>query len=186
MSENPILISNINDFIFCPVSIYFHELDSSTDRLTLQSQYQLNGTAAHEKSDNGTYSYRKDILQAEDIYCEKYNLIGKIDTFDCSCGRLTERKKRIITIYDGYVFQLYAQYFSLIEMGYDVRELRLYSMDNNKVYNIPLPENDPQMHDKFENTLKAMEVFDMNSFHQSNSCKCSNCIYEQMCSYSAL
>lgn len=59
MSENPVLISHINDFIFCPVSIYFHGLDSSTDRLTLQSSYQLNGTAAHEKSDNGTYSDRK-------------------------------------------------------------------------------------------------------------------------------
>ena len=27
MSESPIPISNLNDFIFCPVSIYFHGLD---------------------------------------------------------------------------------------------------------------------------------------------------------------
>lgn len=186
MSENPVLISHINDFIFCPVSIYFHGLDSSTDRLTLQSAYQLNGTAAHEKSDNGTYSDRKDILQAEEIYCEKYNIIGKIDTFDKRNGRLTERKKKITTVYDGYVFQLYAQYFALVEMGMTVCELRLYSMDDNKVYNIPLPENDPEMHNKFENTLKTMEEFDMTTFHQNNTDKCRRCIYEQLCSYSKI
>ena len=31
MSENPILISNLNDFIFCPVSIYFHSLEKDAD-----------------------------------------------------------------------------------------------------------------------------------------------------------
>ena len=33
MSELPLSISNLNDFIFCPVSIYFHGLDSDTDKM---------------------------------------------------------------------------------------------------------------------------------------------------------
>ena len=30
--ENPIAISKLNDFIFCPISIYYHELENS-DRI---------------------------------------------------------------------------------------------------------------------------------------------------------
>lgn len=134
--ENPISISNLNDFIFCPASIYFHSIDSDVEKLTFQDHYQLNGTAAHEKSDNGEYSYRKDILQAIPVYCEKYDIYGKIDTFDIRSGKLTERKKKVKVIYDGYVFQIFAQYFALSEMGYTVNKLIIYSMDDNKSYDI--------------------------------------------------
>ena len=50
MSEEPIAISNLNDFIFCPVSIYFHSLEDGEDILTKDS-YQLNGSNAHKISD---------------------------------------------------------------------------------------------------------------------------------------
>ena len=52
---------------------------------------------------------------------------------------LIERKKKITTIYDGYVFQLYAQYYCLIEMGYLVEKIQFYSFDSNKTYPIKLP-----------------------------------------------
>lgn len=128
MSEQPVSISFLNDFIFCPASIYFHTIDDNEDDVQIQDTYQLNGTAAHEKSDSAAYSTKKSMLQGISVYCERYNLIGKIDTFDTEKGILTERKKKIKTIYDGYVFQLYAQYFSLIEMGYSVKSIRLYSI----------------------------------------------------------
>lgn len=70
MSEQPISISNLNDFIFCPVSIYFHSLEEE-DNLLGQDSYQLNGSAAHEKSDSATYSSKKNMLQGMSIYCEK-------------------------------------------------------------------------------------------------------------------
>ncbi len=53
MSEEPIIISNLNDFIFCPVSIYFHSLDEEENILS-QDSYQLNGTNAHKSSDSAT------------------------------------------------------------------------------------------------------------------------------------
>ena len=62
--EDLILISNLNDFIFCPVSIYFHKLYGNQDNLTYQSQYQINGTKAHEKVDNKKYSTRKSVKMA--------------------------------------------------------------------------------------------------------------------------
>ena len=35
--EDLILISNLNDFIFCPVSIYFHKLYGNQDILIMYS-----------------------------------------------------------------------------------------------------------------------------------------------------
>ena len=77
MSEQPILITQLNDFIFCPVSIYFHSLDEDTDKILYQDSVQLNGSAAHKKSDPAEYSTKKNILQGISVYSEKYNLIGK-------------------------------------------------------------------------------------------------------------
>lgn len=101
MSENPILISNLNDFVFCPVSIFFHALDEDKEEILMQDPVQLNGSAAHEKVDSAAYSTRKSMLQGIPVYCEKYNLIGKIDTFDSVKGILTERKKKIKMVYDS-------------------------------------------------------------------------------------
>lgn len=186
MSENPIAISNLNDFIFCPVSIYFHLLEGDEETLLYQDSQQLNGTHSHRNSDSARYSSKKNILQGVGVYCSKYNLIGKIDTFDADNGILTERKKKIKTIYDGYVFQLYAQYFSLSEMGYQVNKLQFYSMDDNKVYVVDRPEDSPEMFSKFEMLIDEMASFSPENFKQENSSKCENCIYEQLCTFSGI
>lgn len=186
MSEQPISITNLNDFIFCPVSIYFHSLDDDTDGFLYKDTYQVNGSAVHEKSDSGTYSTRKSMLQAISVYSSEYNVCGKIDTFDSEKCILTERKKKISVIYDGYVFQLYAQYFSLTEMGYIVKEMRLYSMDDNKMYLVALPEDNQEMFERFKRVISEMNKFDVTNFHQDNISKCHKCIYEPLCSYSAI
>lgn len=186
MSEYPISISNLNDFIFCPASIYFHALDQDTDRMMAQDTAQINGSAAHEKSDTGGYSSKKSILQGASVYSATYNISGKIDTFDIDSGILTERKKKIKVVYDGYLFQLYAQYFALLEMDYEVSSMRLYSMDDNKVYPIALPKKDEVMYVKFRTLLEEMNTFSIDEFHQSNPLKCDNCIYEPLCSYSTM
>ena len=186
MGENPISISNLNDFIFCPVSIFFHSLESETEKSLYQNEFQINGTAVHEKSDNAEYSTKKSILQAVPVYCEKYNIMGKIDIFDIEKETLIERKKTIKVIYDGYIFQLYAQYFALKEMGYSVKTIKLYSMAENKTFNIDTPENDSIMFKKFCETIDAINNFTFESFIQTNIAKCKNCIYEPLCSFSKL
>ena len=183
--ENPLNISWLNDFIFCPVSIYFHNVDSDADLLTFQNDYQLNGSAVHEKTDTAQYSDRKNILQAIPVYSHTFGVYGRIDVFDADSGVLTERKKKITTIYDGYVFQLYAQYYSLIDMGYAIKSIRLHSYDDNKNYPIPLPKEDACMYNKFKKVIKEIQDFSFDNFTQENPLKCQSCIYEPMCSYSA-
>ena len=184
MSETPIAISELNDFIFCPVSIYFHKLAQQEDDMLLKGESQLNGTNAHKNSDSATYSSKRSMLQGTGVYCSEYDLYGRIDTFDTERGILTERKRKIKSVYDGYVFQLYAQYFALREMGYTVRKTRLYSMLDNKTYDIPMPEDDTEMLIKFKKLIEDIRSFSIQDFKQSNSSKCNSCIYEPMCSFS--
>lgn len=176
-----IILSWLNDFIFCPVSIYFHQLYGEKEKVLYQTSDQLNGTKAHQAIDKGTYSTSKKILQGSSIICLQYHLLGKIDTFDVEYGRLTERKKHISKIYDGYIFQLYGQCFSLREMGYRVNRIRFHSMDDNKNYDILLPEKDMAMVHKFEETIKAIRSFSLDGFKQDNIQKCQKCIYEPAC-----
>ena len=181
LEENYILISQLNDFIFCPVSIYFHTLYESLDKTLYQRAEQINGTHAHKAIDSGQYSSKKNVLQGMDVYSEKFNIRGKIDVFDADSGVLTERKNKINKIYDGYIFQLYAQYYALVEMGYCVKKIRFHSMRDNKNYNIKLPSEDTEMNQKFKNVIKSMREFNMETFQQTNVEKCKNCIYEPAC-----
>ncbi len=186
MEDDYLPISFLNDFIFCPVSIYFHQLYGDQAPITYQCSDQINGTAAHEAIDSQKYSSHQDILQAIPIVCEKYKLVGKIDLFYQKEGLLVERKKKIKVIYDGYVFQIYAQYYAMREMGYKVKRLKLYSKDDNHSYPVLLPDENPEMKDKFLKLLHQIQNFSVAAFHQLNREKCAHCIYEPACDRSLL
>ena len=93
MSEQPIAISQLNDFVFCPVSIYFHQLYYDTETALYQAKPQIDGKKAHETVDMKKYSTSEEILQSVDVYCEKYNLIGIIDIFNKTTGYFDREKE---------------------------------------------------------------------------------------------
>lgn len=178
--DDYIRISNLNDFIFCPKSIYFHDLYSSTNERVYKDTPQVAGTIAHTTIDTKTYTTAASVLQWIPIYSERYKLAGKIDSFDSKTGILTERKKLIKQIYQGYIYQLYAQYFCLTEMGYTVTALRFYSMEDNTVYPIDLPTREHIT--LFEEFLATMRHFDpLDSTFSQNPTKCAHCIYRELC-----
>ncbi len=179
--EETILISWLNDFIFCPISIYFHNLYGALNKALYQSSYQLNGTKAHQCIDNGTYSDKKTVLQGISVYSQELGIQGKIDVFDIEKGLLTERKNQIVKIYDGYIYQLYAQYYALTEMGYKVKKIRFHSIKDNKNYDIKLPEEDKETDKKFKELIAKMHNFDMEKYTPTNAEKCNKCIYEPSC-----
>lgn len=174
-------ISFLNDFIFCPRSIYFHQLYGRVDPRLYRAADQTGGLAAHKTIDDKRYTTSAKALQNYEVYSHTYNLAGKIDLFDTATGILSERKKKITTVYDGYVFQLYAQYFALTDMGYAVKKIKLYSLDDNKSYWQPLPADNPEMLRKFESTLEQMRVFNLDDDFIPNPNKCRRCIYNNLC-----
>lgn len=181
--ESILTITQLNDFIFCPRSLYYNGIfRNNTDTEFYHKTPQEIGLIAHEAIDKETYSTKKDVLMGTTVFCEKYQLLGKIDVFDISTGILTERKYSITAIYDGFKYQLYSQYFALIEMGYTVKELRLFSKKDNKVYPIPIP-NEEEI-SKFEMLLKRMREWrPEQEFKDPNINKCKNCIYNTLCDY---
>jgi CRISPR-associated protein Cas4 len=152
------------------------------DEVLYQDKPQKTGKNAHKAMDEGNYSDKKDILMNYEVYTNEYGLFGKIDTFDIQKKILTERKNNIKTIYDGYVFQLYAHYFGLTEMGYEIREMYLYDYSRNKKYRILLPDEDEAMFNKFKHTIEEIKHFSLlrNTFN-ANINKCKTCIYNQLC-----
>ena len=177
-----IRISTLNDFIFCPRSIYFHDLYQKYNRHSYQDTPQITGSIAHESLDTKKYSTAKKYIQSMAIYSDRYQLAGKIDIYNTQSKTLTERKNKIKKIYDGHKYQLYAQYFCMIEMGYEVKNLQIYSMTDNIMYPIDLPTTADQT--KFERILQQYKKFqpDQPNFTQ-NPKKCAMCIYRQLCDY---
>lgn len=184
--EEPIPATCLNDFIFCPASIYYHRFYDSMETMAFQQPSQINGTDAHKTVDNSSYSTARDVLTSLDAYSEKLGLTCKIDIYYSGKKLLVERKKKIREVYDGYVFQLYAQYYCMKELGYNVEKLQLYSMDDNKKYNVRLPDNDIEMKSKFLKVIDDIVNFDIRLFEQTNVQKCKYCIYEPACAYSLL
>lgn len=179
--EQLIKISNLNDFIFCPASIYYHGMYDDLERSVYQEIDQLRGTHIHERIDKSGYSTEKDVMQGIEVYSAKFNIIGKIDIYYKKRELLVERKNKITTIYDGYVFQLYAQYFSMLELGFSITQLKLYSYTDNINYNIELPDTNKEMFEKFEKLLEDIKNFELINFRQSNTDKCKRCIYSYLC-----
>jgi CRISPR-associated exonuclease Cas4 len=50
--ESYITLSHLNDFIFCPRSIYYHQLYSIYDEQHYKQRAQIAGTTAHNSIDN--------------------------------------------------------------------------------------------------------------------------------------
>lgn len=173
-----IQISKLNDFLFCPYSVYIHSIYSGFNPRGYHRTHQVAGKIVHETIDRKTYSTSRFLLQGLEVYSEKYNLIGKIDVFDSKKGFLIERKYKIKQIFVGYKFQLYAQMFCLKEMNYKVKKMFLHSLSDNKRYEIPFPNKKELL--EFEKLIKTMKEYKP-KFKKTNDNKCKNCIYKPLC-----
>lgn len=177
--EGYIQISKLNDFIFCPYSVYLHSVYEGFSQKTFHSSCQTVGKLCHENIEQGRYTTSKCVLQGIEIYSEKYWLIGKIDIFNVKNGALIERKYKIKRIFDGYKYQLYAQMFALEEMGYKVKSLNIQSLSDNKRYKIPLPNTEEI--NEFELLIKQIRNYQPSKNFKKNFKKCSKCIYKPLC-----
>lgn len=176
--EPIINISQINDFIYCPKSLYLHNIYSNFDTQVYHDQPQTSGKIAHENIDNNSYTTSRHILQGISIYSEKLKIKGKIDIYDTQRKCLIERKYRVRQVYLGYRYQLFAQMYCVQEIGMIVSQLYIHSLADNIRHVIPLPD-DQEKHE-FELLINRMREFD-HQMLQSHSCNnCDSNIYSQL------
>src|SRR5574344_1502420 len=94
--EETILITYLNDFIFCPLSIYYHHLYGNTKSDLYNTTKQVDGLISHESIDNAKYSSDSSVLQGIDVYSSRFNLMGKNGTLcgACPCTVRSSRRRR--------------------------------------------------------------------------------------------
>lgn len=156
--EQYIPISTINDFLYSPRSLYLHSIYQSFTTKTYHSHYQVRGNLNHEKIEKGEYSSRKRFIQALEVYSEIFGVMGKIDVFDTETCTLIERKTKMKKIFPGHRYQLYAQMFGMIESGFEVKALKIHSLEDNVRYNIAIPTVAEV--EEFSRTLEEMRNYD--------------------------
>ena len=179
MEEDYISISSLNDFIFCPYSIYLHNVYENTDESLFHAPPQTQGRIAHEAVDDKKSSTRKDVLQALQVYSEKYRLMGKIDVYKSKEKYLIERKYQLRQIYQGQIYQLWAQMFCLQEMGYEVERIAFYEISTKRTIPVKRPTIEEILH--FEQFLTSFRNYNPSVPFQPNMNKCRHCIYCNLC-----
>lgn len=178
--DDYISISALNDFVFCPYSIYLHNVYMETDEGLYHATPQTRGRIAHETIDYKKASNRTADLQSLPVISMKYGLVGKIDLYKGQEKKLIERKYQLKNIYQGQIYQLWAQYLCMIEMGYEVKSIAFYEISTNKTIPIEIPTERELV--EFENFVSAFRNFDVASAHiVVNSNKCRHCIYCSIC-----
>lgn len=174
-----ILISTLNDFIFCPYSIYLHNVYIGTDEDLYHATPQVRGTLAHKTTENKTSSTRKEVVLSLSVFSERFHLMGNIDVYDKKEKKLIERKYQLKNIYQGQIYQLWAQYFCMKEMGYEVESIGFYEISTNKMIPIPLPTTDDEA--KFEAFISDFISYNPSNQITPNPNKCKHCIYCNLC-----
>lgn len=150
-----------------------------TDEGLYHATPQTRGKIAHESVDKKRASNRKSDLLSLPVYSTRYKLMGKVDVYRQSEKLLIERKYQLKNIYQGQIYQLWAQYFCLIEMGYEVERIAFYEISTNKMITVNLPNNSDIV--QFSTFIERFHQFNPAAPLTINSNKCKHCIYCNLC-----
>lgn len=150
-----------------------------TDEGLYHAKPQTKGKIAHESVDNKTSSNRKDDLLSLPVYSSQYRLMGRVDVYRRKEKLLIERKYQLKQIFQGQIYQLWAQYFCLCEMGYEVEHIAFYEISTRKTIPISMPSDKETK--QFSNFIESFHQFNPTGTIKVNPNKCKHCIYCSIC-----
>ena len=129
--EHYLAITTLNDFIFCPYSIYLHQIYDFNNEETYHDEYQSKGKRLHDFIDNN-----KDVESWKNayVYSEKLGIYGKIDDYNPATKELIEYKSTIAIAFKGYYYQIWAQYLCMTEMGVKIEKMAFFDVKTNASY----------------------------------------------------
>ncbi|MDR3048117.1 MAG: type V CRISPR-associated protein Cas4 [Bacteroidales bacterium] len=177
--EDYITISSLNDFIFCPYSIYLHNVYMGGKEDLYHATPQTQGKAAHATIDEKKYSSKKDEITSLLVFCDELGIAGKIDIYKGKEKLLIERKYKLETIYRGQIYQLWAEYFCMTEMGYEVEKLAFYAISTNKMFPVEIPTEEDKK--ELADFILKFNQFNPEDAILINENKCNHCIYCNLC-----
>jgi CRISPR-associated protein Cas4 len=140
---------------------------------------QTRGKAAHTAIDEKKYSTRKDDLVGLSIYSDELGIAGKIDIYKAKEKLLVERKYKLKAIYQGQIYQLWAEYFCMTEMGFDIEQLAFYAISTNQTFPVEMPGDVGKQ--ELKAFIEKFKVYRPEDAIETNENKCRNCIYNSLC-----
>lgn len=177
-------LSTLNDFIFCPYSIYLHGVYMDADEDMYKAEPQTKGTIAHRGIDLKKASTRKADMMSLPVYSDSLGISGKIDVYRQDRRLLIERKSNLKKIFRGHIYQLWGQYFCMEEMGYEVNGLAFYEVSTNKTIPVELPGDKGR--EELESFIRRFRSYNpAEDIFTINANKCSHCIYCNLCDKTA-
>lgn len=180
MNENGyISISQLNDFCFCPYSLYLHSIYEGRDASAFKALDQVRGTAVHQSVDSGSYSTKNTDRCSMAVCSNEFGIVGVVDLYRENETLLLERKYKIHTIFPGHILQVHGLYFCLTEMGFDVQKIKIHSLSDNKIYPISLPTEEDRL--RMHRQIAQMRNYDFDTPFPINETKCAHCIYSPLC-----
>jgi len=123
---------------------------------------------------NKNINTNKNIIDKFDL-----SIIGKIDLYIGREKKLIERKYQLNNIYQGQIYQLWAQYFCMTEMGYNIDSLAFYAISTNTTFPIEIPNEANKI--ELINFISRFKHFDPTKHLKVNTNKCIHCIYCNLC-----
>ncbi len=174
--NNYIPITWLNDFIFCPYSVYLHQIYGKGQEEVYHTKKQAKGKRLHAFVE---FDKNKETMTNAYVYSGELEIYGKIDTYDLDTGLLIEYKSKATRIYRGYYYQIWSQYYCLIEMGFEVKSLAFYDFKLAELINIEAPNK--ENYAELKNHIQYIKSFDFDRIQQVNINKCKNCIYINLC-----
>lgn len=150
-----------------------------TDEDLYHALPQTMGKISHESVEDKRYSTKKSDVMALSVVSERLGVVGKIDLYKSDRKLLIERKYRMKNIFRGQLYQLWAEYYCMVEQGYEVIHLAFYEISTNKMIPVSVP-----------GPLEEMELISVLSDYRNyypgaplniSHNKCLHCIYSNLC-----
>lgn len=184
MMETYLPITYLNDFVFCPYSIYLHQVFDGNEEEVYSARPQQFGKSAHSDIDSFeetkvSKKTENKVLKGIYVISNKLGVYGKIDTLFVKQKKLVESKYQIKILYRGYYYQLWAQYFALKEMGFEVNEILFHSIKDRQDFPVSIPDKSDE--EELRNHIRKIARFDFEAELIVNPVKCSHCIYAALC-----
>ena len=126
-------ITYLNDFVFCAYSVYLHQVFDNNSEDLYSAKPQQVGKTFHSDIDNYELHEMPETIKGAYVISNMLGIYGKIDTYYIKDNKLVESKYEIKTIFKGYYYQIWCQYYALVEMRYQVKELFFYSIKTQNV-----------------------------------------------------
>ena len=150
-----------------------------TDEDVYHAKPQTCGRNAHKNVDEKNIYSKNNVIASLPVLSQELGVYGKIDVYDQNNKSLIERKYQLKNIYRGHYYQLWAQYFCMVEMNYAVESIAFYVISSHKTIHLPLPSDIEKA--ELIHFIDLYLNFDPKSPINVNHNKCTHCIYCNLC-----